>query len=70
MDYEKILRKYIEARLDSAKTNKENKPMCYNLRAMAFGALMFAQEAGLIPYDILHDMWEGENGYHAQFPVR
>lgn len=67
-DYEKILRNFIEDKVKSS-LQHTNKQVVLNLRGQAFGALMFAQEADLIPYDILHEMWEGKNGYHSQFPV-
>lgn len=67
MNYEEILKDFIEDKIESAWYNKRN---ALNLRGQAFGALMFAQEASLIPYEILHEMWEGENGYHAQFPIK
>lgn len=67
MSYEDILRDFIEDKIESAWHDKKN---TLNLRGQAFGALMFAQRAHLIPYEILHEMWEGTNGYRAQFPIR
>lgn len=67
MDYEKILRKFIAEKVESAWLHREN---ALNLRGQAYGALMFAQEVDLIPYEILYEMWEGKDGYHSQFPIR
>ena len=68
MDYEKILREFIEDKVESAQFLKANKTLVLNLRGQAFGALMFAQEANLIPYEKLHIMWEDpKHGYWHRF---
>ena len=67
-DYEKVLRNFIENKIISS-LQTTDKQILYNLRGQAFGALMFAQEADLIPYETLYQMWEGENGYYDRFYI-
>lgn len=67
-DYEEILRNFIEDKVKSS-LQYDDRQVVLNLRGQAFGALMFAQKAELIPYETLYQMWEGENGYYERFHI-
>ena len=67
MDYVEILKKFIEDKVELAREDTTDRTVILNLRGQAYGALMYAQKAQLIPYDILYEIWEGKDGYYNQF---
>ena len=67
MNYVEILEEFIKDKVDFARENRTDHTLVLNLRGQAYGALMYAQKTQQIPYETLHEMWEGKNGYYNQF---
>lgn len=51
------LEEYFKEKLESAKTYKNSLDIL-NLRAIAFGALDFCLENGMIEYEEIKDLWD------------
>ena len=52
------LKKFVEDRLADAEIYANTYQEVYNYRAIAYGAVMFAEENGLVNWDDIHKWWD------------
>ena len=53
-----IVKEYVEQRLVNAEIFANTREEVMNCRAMAYGAVMFAQRIGAITYEEVKDYWD------------